>query len=81
MDKLSDSRAETIADVAKTGGTIVSSFSLAKSIFVCGLFAILLIVAMSQGLPLYIGLPFIAFLILILVLNAIRVKRIASAKI
>ncbi|MBW2990183.1 hypothetical protein KY348_00590, partial [Candidatus Woesearchaeota archaeon] len=72
-------RAEDLAKVAKTGATVVSGAKLIKTIIGCVVFIVIFIFLMFVGLPLYIGIPAVLFIILIVVLQAVRFKRISSA--
>lgn len=73
-------RSEKIAKTAKTGGVVLNVFSLIKMIGGGGLIILVLIYFMFKGLPWYIGIPFIAFIVLMVVLQIIRIKRIHSTK-
>ena len=75
------SRAEVIAKIAKTGGTAVAAFQLGRTIlFVIVIIAILIFLMVSKYIPWFLGVFFILFAILMLILEIKRLKRIASTK-
>ncbi len=74
------SRSEQIAEIAKTGHTAINAFSLIKTIGAAIVGSIVIIIFMALGLPWYIGTLFILFLIGMVVLQIIRLKRISSIK-
>jgi len=75
------SRSEKIVDTVKFLGVSFNTFSLVRNVF--GLMGIagIILIAMLFGLPWYIGVPFIFFIIVSIILQIIRVKRIVSAKV
>lgn len=74
------SRSEQIAELAKTGHTAINAFSLIKTIGAAIVGSIVIIFFIALGLKWYIGVPFILFLIAMVVLQIIRLKRISSIK-
>lgn len=73
-------RSEKIAELAKTGHTAINAFSLVKTIGAAVVGSIVIIFFMTLGLPWYIGMLFILFLIGMVVLQIIKLKRISSVK-
>ncbi len=75
------SRAEVIAKIAKTGGIAGAAFQLGRTIlFVIVIIAILIFLMVSKYIPWFLGVFFILFAILMLILEIKRLKRIASTK-
>ncbi len=71
-------RSEIIANVAKGAGIFASIRQLASSLLLL-IFIIIFVFLMMNGLPLYIGLPAIAILLIFMILSIIQIKRVASA--
>lgn len=73
-------RSEKIAEIAKTGHTAINVFSLIKVIGVTIVVSIIAIIFMIAGLPWYIGMFMILFMVGMVILQIIRLKRISSTK-
>ena len=72
--------AERIANVAQTGAVAFNAYKLFKMAIGMIIIVAVFVILMLSGLPWYIGLPAIAFVVLIFVLQVISLKRIASAR-
>ena len=68
-----------IKQVAKTGGTVVGVFQLIKLIGGAIVAIVLSIIMLLIGVPWYFVVPFLIFVIVIIVLQIIKIKRIATA--
>lgn len=76
--KWPDTRAEQIAEIARTGHTAANAFSLVKTIGAAIVTVIIMIIFIALGLPWYIGSIFIVFMIGMIILQIIKLKRVSS---
>lgn len=80
IPKKQTSRAEIISKLPKTGGTIFGIFFLVKTIFQFIIATCIISFFILIGLPLYIGIIPLVLIIIFIILQIIRVKRIVSVK-
>ena len=73
-------KAKLIADLVKGGAFGSETYFSLRGLIPSVIFIIVFIVLINMGLPWFMGIPFIIFIVLINAVGFIRVKRIGSAK-